>query len=457
MTLGFEMAGFHSIGAVELDKHAARSHALNFMSHLQGEAFERHACPKDITITEPEELLSMLGFTGRVDEHVDIVVGGPPCQAFARVGRAKLREIADHPEAFLKDPRGNLYLRYLHYVSKLKPLAIVMENVPDVLNYGGHNIAEETCEILDSWGYACGYSLLNAVHYGVPQMRERMFLIAISKSIADTVRLPLPTHWMDLPRGYLDARKMALQTVEERDKTYFERITFPEITGLKKSVSVKDALDDLPILREHLLREKRGGGGTRVPELHYREVPCSDFANVMRNWRGKHSDRVSSHVIRKQPRDFPIFKLMQPGDEYPEAHAVAQVLLRRKLQSHARKHGKAPSPTSKLYKEILKATVPPYDVSKFPNKWRKMEPDAPARTLMAHLGKDCYSHIHYDSDQARTISVREAARLQSFPDGFMFAGPMGAAFRQIGNAVPPLMARAIGEVLVGQLKGKPCL
>ena len=72
-----------------------------------------------------------------------------------------------------------------------------------------------------------------------------------------------------------------------------------------------------------------------------------------------------------------------------------------------------------------------------------MEADKPARTLLAHLGKDGYSHIHYDSVQARTISVREAARLQSFPDGFVFSGTMNPAFRQIGNAVPPLLAKAV--------------
>jgi len=81
-----------------------------------------------------------------------------------------------------------------------------------------------------------------------------------------------------------------------------------------------------------------------------------------------------------------------------------------------------------------------------------MESDKPARTLMAHLGKDGYSHIHYDSTQARTISVREAARLQSFPDGFIFSGTMNPAFRQIGNAVPPLMAKALGETIIKQLK-----
>src|SRR5207248_2372929 len=101
-----------------------------------------------------------------------------------------------------------------------------------------------------------------------------------------------------------------------------------------------------------------------------------------------------------------------------------------------------------VWNELRASIVPPYDPGKFPNKWRKMEPDLPARTLMAHLGKDGYSHIHYDSTQARTISVREAARLQSFPDGFRFAGTMNPAFRQIGNAVPPLMARAIAHSMM---------
>ena len=82
-----------------------------------------------------------------------------------------------------------------------------------------------------------------------------------------------------------------------------------------------------------------------------------------------------------------------------------------------------------------------------------MEPDFPARTVTAHLGKDTYSHIHYDSAQARTISVREAARLQSFPDGFTFKGRMNAAFRQIGDAVPPLLAYAVAATLARQLAG----
>jgi DNA (cytosine-5)-methyltransferase 1 len=113
-----------------------------------------------------------------------------------------------------------------------------------------------------------------------------------------------------------------------------------------------------------------------------------------------------------------------------------------------------PADGSEEWKALKATFVPPYDVGKFPNKWRKMEASTPARTLLAHLGKDGYSHIHYDSRQARPISVREAARLQSFPDGFRFAGTMNPAFRQIGNAVPPLLAKAVASTLRRQLTGE---
>jgi len=116
------------------------------------------------------------------------------------------------------------------------------------------------------------------------------------------------------------------------------------------------------------------------------------------------------------------------------------------------KKRRAPAEGSDAWNDLWDSFVPPYDVGKFPNKWRKMEPDLPARTLMAHLGKDSYSHIHYDSAQARTISVREAARLQSFPDGFTFSGTMNPAFRQIGNAVPPLLGKAVADQMMKHLK-----
>lgn len=119
--------------------------------------FEHHKMPIDITKIEPQELAEMLSL-GPVERAIDVIVGGPPCQAFARVGRAKLREIDAHPEAYIHDPRGNLYLRYLAYVKAFKPIALLMENVPDMLNYGGHNIAEEVCETLSDLGYVSHYT-----------------------------------------------------------------------------------------------------------------------------------------------------------------------------------------------------------------------------------------------------------------------------------------------------------
>ncbi len=460
LSLGFDAAGFKTIGAVEFEPDAARSHAINFMSDTSHDRFEVHATAKDITKIEPVDLMRMFGHAGKVDQHVDVIVGGPPCQAFARVGRAKLREIADHPEAFLQDPRGNLYLRYLHYVNELKPIAILMENVPDVLNYGGHNVAEETCETLAAMGYSCRYTLLNSVYYGVPQMRERMFLIAIASQIADKVTFPQPTHWVDMPKGYEGTRQVALQTVRQGlfdADAYFVKPPAANKDECFPAVTARDAMADLPQITLHL-EGKLKRGARRFDELTPYCGVASDinsYAKLMRSWPGFENDEgVKDHVIRYLPRDYAIFCRMNPGDQYPEAHRHAVNLFEERISALRKKTGKKLGPKSKSFQALWDATVPPYDVSKFPNKWRKMEADAPARTLMAHLGKDGYSHIHYDSEQARTISVREAARLQSFPDGFLLTGSMNPAFKQIGNAVPALLAKAVADHLYGQLTNK---
>jgi DNA (cytosine-5)-methyltransferase 1 len=172
----------------------------------------------------------------------------------------------------------------------------------------------------------------------------------------------------------------------------------------------------------------------------------SPYAAMMRQWPGFESDGgVIDHAIRFLPRDHLVFKEMRPGAEYPEAHATADRIARRAAEKLGLREG------SKPYNDLYASIVPPYDVSKFPNRWWKLRPDYPVRTLMAHIGKDTYSHIHWDSEQARTISVREAARLQGFPDGFRFSGTMNPAFRQVGNAVPPLMAAAIAKIMEAEL------
>ncbi|PBQ02725.1 DNA (cytosine-5-)-methyltransferase [Pseudomonas congelans] len=456
ISLGFHRAGFKNVAAVEFDAHAARSHALNFHKDLPSQQFEKHAQAHDITKIEPSSFIQDMGFSGPADRAIDVIVGGPPCQAFARVGRAKLREVAEHPQAFKQDPRGNLYLRYLHFVRELKPIAILMENVPDVLNYGGHNIAEEMCETLEDLGYDCGYTLLNAVYYGVPEMRERMFLIAYSKELNKKVSFPSPSNWIDLPRGYDNSRKVALKNINIdllTEDHYFVMPPTATSTTCKPAVTAESALGDLPKITKHLEEEVKKGARSPREESSYPDGSVmSDYSLLMRTWPGFESHGVVyGHVTRSLPRDYPIFARMNPGDQYPEAFNHAVDLFNEEIKKRALR-GEAVDEASLAYKDLYKLYVPPYDPTKFPNKWRKMEADKPARTLMAHLGKDGYSHIHYDSSQARTISVREAARLQSFPDGFTFSGSMNPAFKQIGNAVPPLLAYAIAKEIMRNIK-----
>lgn len=442
ISLGFEAAGFEIRGAIEFDPEAARSHGLNFHNGAPA-----HSEPTDITQTAPTQLCQQLGL-GRVEDAFDIVVGGPPCQAFARVGRSKLREIDAHPEAFIHDPRAQLYKKYLEYVDAFQPLVVLMENVPDILNHGGQNIAEETCAVLESKGYTCGYTLLNAAFYGVPQMRERMFLIGYRKELGVKVSFPKPTNWLVLPPGYEGSRSVALKTLRSLLNEAHAYIEPPAAAKtLPPAVTAEDALSDLPAINARELLAigaiVRGARRFDIPVSYGIKKP-SGYAVKMRNWPGHEApaDGLRDHVIRYLPRDYELFARLNPGDQYPQAYDHAVTMFEERLAEARAKGGKLPEGSVK-YKALWDSIVPPYDASKFPNKWRKMWRDQPARTLMAHLGKDGYSHIHYDSKQARTISVREAARLQSFPDGFKFSGTMNPAFKQIGNAVPPLLAKAI--------------
>jgi DNA (cytosine-5)-methyltransferase 1 len=357
----------------------------------------------------------------------------------------------------MHDPRAQLYKKYLEYVDAFQPLAVLMENVPDILNHGGQNIAEETCEILKTKGYICNYTLLNASFYGVPQMRERMFLIAYRHELKIKVSFPRPTNWLVLPPGYDGSRSVALKTLRSLVGEAHSYIEPPAATpDLPPAVTAEDALRDLPEInaRELLAAGTISRGARRfdTPVSYGRKKP-SLYADLMRNWPGHEAakDGIRDHVIRYLPRDYELFARMNPGDQYPQAYAHALDMFQERLVA-ARVTDEKITEGSVKYQALWAATVPPYDVSKFPNKWRKIWSDQPARTLLAHLGKDGYSHIHYDSKQARTISVREAARLQSFPDGFRFSGTMNPAFKQIGNAVPPLLAKAIAMHMMKALK-----
>lgn len=427
-SLGFQAAGFRIAGSVEIDPSARATHAANFPEAVHFE---------DATTADPAEVGACLAgapFT--------VLVGGPPCQAYARVGRAKLRSVAARQNAHLDDPRVLLFRHWLRFVEAIRPHAVAMENVLDCLSVGGRNVMEETAEALVSLGYVPRYTIMNAVHYGVPQMRDRAFLLAYRQDLGVEPVFPEPTRAHDLPKGYLHSRHVATSGAGAAASRFFVPPRHP-LSGLPPATTAGEAIGDLPRLAGSKAAGATKGRRSTGDLAAYRaDVAPSEYASRLRS--GGPDGGTSGHVTRAIGRDAVLCGLMPSGSEYPAAHAIAERLLSEEIAGRAAMG--RPVPDCEL-PALRAGIVPPHPPHTFPNRWWKLVADRPTRTLLAHLGKDGYSQIHYDDAQGRVISVREAARLQSFPDGFRFEGTMNNAFRQIGNAVPPLLAEAIARSL----------
>lgn len=327
LSLGLKTAGFELSAHIEIDAEAAKSYALNFGSDHA--ANSEWAKPRDMERCSASQLVSDIGLKTSAAESFDLLAAGLPCQAFARIGRSKLRSVAGQDDAFQKDPRATLYLRFLQYVEDTQPLIILIENVPDILNFGGHNVPEEICEALEAAGYRTGYTILNAAYFGVPQVRERLFIVALANELGEDPKFPAPLHFLDLPKGYEGSRRVALKHVDESSR-HFHPIPTPH-RKLKNAVGTKDALGDLPKIREHadapsVMRKRK-----LSDKLPYRKPKdrVSEYAILMRAWPGFETDSsTDGHLVRLTPRDFPIFAKMKHGGDYPHARKVAEMLCR---------------------------------------------------------------------------------------------------------------------------------
>lgn len=389
---------------------------------------------RDITTTDVSE------FQDRVSENGCIVIGGPPCQAYSLAGRAKLRSLGSHREN-TRDKRGYLYQDFLRMAVGLNAEAVVMENVPESTNYGGKNIPETVCTSLEEAGYRAVWTILNAADFGVPQKRERVFVIAVKKELVDEIMLPVPTNHSDEADSTNSAGRI-------RNFTKFEHFREP-LRGddsLPQWNTVRDAIDDLPVLFTD--PHQKYSLGRIDQRLDYSHDADTAYQQTMRNWYGKETRKVTANVFRKTLRDYPIFAQMKQGDNYAQASEIAD----RMFLKAAEAKGLSEQEDPEAYEALRRKIVPPYDRENFLYKWTKLSEDQPSHTLVAHLSVDTYSHIH--PVEPRGISVREAARLQSFPDGYLFQSNMGDAYKQIGNAVPPLLAYAVAEALRRTLSGE---
>jgi DNA (cytosine-5)-methyltransferase 1 len=441
-SLGFQAAGCRIAAAVDVDEDAGRTFQANFSSLQPGD-------PPAVFHGPDEGDLEDLDLDHIAREvRPDILIGGPPCQGFSRIGRGKLDSLSE--EGFRGDPRNELYRRFLDAAALWRPLAVVMENVPGMLSVGGVDVAAEAARELSARGYRVGYAVLNAVWYGVPQYRERLFFMGVRNDLGIVPTMPAGTHLATLPPGYLrPSSQLFFPFVRHGEcPVDLSRACIPETT-------VADALDDLPVLLDHLTPDNGRPAADFRKALFYRSAPHSNYARLMRRWPGLRSpDAIDDHVIRRTPRDYETFGRMRHGDRYPQALAIARQRFHEEIQ-RLKTASMAPDMGSREYQELYRKFVPPYPEDIFVEKWRKLVPDQPSWTVPAHLSKDAYSHIHHDSEQKRAISPREAARLQSFPDGFRFLGNMGDCYRQIGNAVPPLLAWAIAQAVLGTLRVNP--
>jgi DNA (cytosine-5)-methyltransferase 1 len=342
------------------------------------------------------------------------------------------------------------------------PLAIVLESVPDSVDYGGENIPEQICHRLSRsvYNYEARWTILEAAEYGVPQYRQRVIVLAMHRSLGVLPEFPSPTHrcaWLEQKARLRGALGRTADTLARRFQNHGGGRYFvpPPAVGSSAitAVSAEDALSDLPQIFTLSSRNLRGSGCSDVSQLlpYHLARPLNGFQNRMRAWAGFETmGWVSGNVIRQTLRDFPTFRSMKQGDNYRQAVKIA--MDRFNTQRHQQEQWLGRKLTRSEIAKLKKKIVPPYSLDKFDTKWAMLWRDRPSHTVVAHLQYDTYSHIHYDFQQARAISVREAARLQSIPDGFKFFGFIADSLRQIGNAVPPLLAASIGSSLLSTLR-----
>jgi DNA (cytosine-5)-methyltransferase 1 len=315
---------------------------------------------------------------------VDVLVGGPPCQSFSSVGRAQ------DPNSMKDDPRNYLFQNYLNILEKYMPKVFVFENVSGLLSAkpNGQLIFPQIIKEMSRHYNVCEDRetiLLNSVHYGVPQVRKRVIIIGVRK----------------------DLKFKAKDIYQNIIKTHFSpEMEAKAITnGLEKYVTVKDAISDLPKLFP-------GEGKSEIvyqPKKlnpYLEKIRESNFAKLYNHEARKHNDddRKRYHLLSK--------------NEWQLKH-LAEV--RPELVHHDPKH--------------------------FGNRYTVQKNNLPGTTVVAHLYKDGNLFIHPDYKQERTFTVREAARIQSFPDDFIFMGSKTNQYKQVGNAVPPLMAQKIAKAI----------
>jgi DNA (cytosine-5)-methyltransferase 1 len=395
---GFIQAGFNPIAHVEMD--TAASYTLktriayyhlkesgkikDYISYLKGE-IDRQQLYNLIPVHKLDSVINLAigpdnnnqifhGVDVQLEnKEVDLLIGGPPCQAYSLVGRAR----SDNGMEF--DPRNYLFIQYAKYLKKYDPKVFIFENVLGLKSAGGGRYFKSMLTLFDKLGYNVADFVFETDKFGVLQKRKRIILLGYKKELNFTV----PNFIPEIQKPYL----------------------------------VENIFDDLPVLQAGEGVDKYTKYAKEKANEYLRESHIRNGINVL-----------THHICRPHTaQDKEIYKIaVELWNEKKERLSYNN--LPKKLKTHQ-------------------------NITSFFDRFKVVASNLESsHTVVAHIAKDGHYYIHPDIDQNRSITVREAARLQSFPDDYFFEGVKEgrnrtAAFKQIGNAVPPLMAQIIAENL----------
>ena len=351
-----------------------------------------------------------------------VLLGGPPCQAYSNIRRWSYR--TEHGHDLSSDHRAHLYKEYLRILSKFGPSVFVMENVKGILS---SNFFEQIISDLKSVKYkGLNYNIYSLVDkkdlfsdvsdyvvkselFGVPQARHRVILVGVRSDINKT------------PRTLESSR---FQT------------------------SIHDAISDLPRLRSGFSKTPN----TDVDWLSFMQknlrkmskeynLPLYEASELMQMSQDLTVSKKNNefyNFIRKNSLDF-------ITNHETRGHLESDVMRYAFSALYAKKHDK--SPQTNDFPDLLTANHKNWKSNKFTDRFRVQLSNKPASTITSHISKDGHAYIHYDPVQARSLTVREAARVQTFPDNYHFEGPRTEQYKQVGNAVPCLLAKKIASIV----------